>query len=177
MNLPDPLKGHNLYHLLGITSFSELSEIKRGYRHFALKYHPDRLPTNSSASRIFDLGTQAYKILINEEARSCYNRVLRNRLRKILNLRNKELVVQRKKTFKQFYNRRSFWDPDFTRFIEECRTNFQEYLKNLHCVKVRPRVFSRDTMNADDYQGFVEAGRSSFQEYLNSLPRFLKRDY
>ena len=177
MELPNYLKDHNLYGLLGIATFSELNEIKRGYRNFALKYHPDRFPINTQAGRIFDLGTQAYKILVNEETRSRYNRMLRNRLRKILNLRNRGLVLQCKKIDKRFYNWRSFWDLDYTRSIKECRADFKEYLKNIHTVKARPRIFSKNTMDADIYQDFVEAGRSAFQEYLDSLPRIRRREF
>lgn len=176
MNLPEKLKNYNLYHLLGVETFSDIRGIKKGYRSIALKYHPDRFPVDKNSALKFDLGTDAYKLLLNEKKRSLYDDMLRGRLRRVFKFKNEELIRQRRKTMKRFYSRRGLVDLDYNRFIDECRTNFLEFLKNPVKARYRPKIYSPKTLAGEDFKGFVEEGRQNFSDFLKSVPRVRKRN-
>ncbi len=175
MDLPESLKKHNLYHLLGVETFSDIRTIKKGFRNLAFQYHPDTGPTDQNSAEKFELGTQAYKFLLDDKNRNLYNRALRSRLKKILKLKNEELVLQRKKTYKRFYSQRNLVDHDFNRFVDECRNNFREFLKNGAKVKIRPKVYSEKTMEGENFTDFVEDCRSDYMDYFKTIPRVKKR--
>ena len=175
MDLPESLKKYNLYHLLGVSSFSDIRTIKKGFRNLAFQYHPDTGPADQNSIEKFELGTQAYKFLLDETNRSLYNRALRSRLKKILKLKSKELVVQIKKTYKRFYTKRGLVDQDYNRFVDECRENFREFLKNGAKVKVKPKVYNEETMQGENFDDFVEDCRSDYLDYFKTIPRVKKR--
>ncbi|NIQ03208.1 MAG: DnaJ domain-containing protein, partial [Nitrospinaceae bacterium] len=76
MKLPELLKTHNLYRLLEVQDFSDLEAVREGYRKLALKYHPDRFPSDAEATERFVLGTAAYDILRDAEQKEAYDRWL-----------------------------------------------------------------------------------------------------
>jgi curved DNA-binding protein CbpA len=70
------------YTLLGLSSEASPLDIKRAFRKFARKYHPDRFagaPEEklARASQIYRRGTEAYQILTDPVSRRAYDRVLR----------------------------------------------------------------------------------------------------
>jgi hypothetical protein len=66
---------HNYYQLLNIKPTATDSEIKKSYRHLAIKYHPDSGSTDSG-SRNFELITEAYKTLMDSDSRRRYDYLL-----------------------------------------------------------------------------------------------------
>lgn len=68
----DDLLNVNLYEILGVSEFSETSEIKKQYKLLAIKYHPDK---NSDDQDQFELITLAYNILSDEELRHNYDEI------------------------------------------------------------------------------------------------------
>jgi len=175
MNLPESLKKHNLYYLLGIETFSDVRAIKRGFRNLAFQYHPDTGSTDQSSTEKFKLVAQAYKFLLDAKNKNFYDLTLRSRLQKNLELMSKELVIQRKKTYKRFYLKRGIVDQDYNRFIDECRENFRKFLKNGAKVKMKPKVYSEETMQGKSFREFVEDCRNGYIDYFKTIPRLKKR--
>lgn len=55
------------YKILGLSKRASKTDIKRAYRRFALRYHPDKNPGNEKrAARIFTAINRAYSILMDE---------------------------------------------------------------------------------------------------------------
>lgn len=61
------------YKLLGLTQNATLEEIKKAYRHLALKYHPDKNPGNKTAEEMFKQVSRAYSVLSDVEERKAYD--------------------------------------------------------------------------------------------------------
>lgn len=65
----------DLYAILELSKNASDEDIKKAYKKLALKYHPDRNPTNKDeANAKFLEVSNAYKILSNPESRSRYDR-------------------------------------------------------------------------------------------------------
>ncbi len=62
------------YEILEISRNASSEDIKKAYRKMALKYHPDRNPSNKEAEEKFKEAAEAYSVLINSEKRSIYDR-------------------------------------------------------------------------------------------------------
>ncbi|MES0370712.1 MAG: molecular chaperone DnaJ [Mariprofundaceae bacterium] len=62
------------YEVLGIEKDADANTIKRSYRKFAMKYHPDRNPDDDTAAENFREVTEAYEVLSDESKRSRYDR-------------------------------------------------------------------------------------------------------
>lgn len=64
----------NYYEVLGVDKNASESEIKKSYRHLALKYHPDKNPGDKSAEEKFREATEAYAVLSDAEKRGQYDK-------------------------------------------------------------------------------------------------------
>lgn len=69
-------KQKNPYETLGIQKNASKSDIKKAYRKFALRCHPDKVPANQreEASEKFKLISEAYEILSDPEQKERYDR-------------------------------------------------------------------------------------------------------
>lgn len=177
MKYPAVLKSYNLYQLLGVKTYAGKEEIKTGYRKLALKYHPDRDTATHEEEQKFVLTTVAYNFLSNDKRRLAYEGVLKKKEGKRFKFENEELVYQRQKTYKNFYSARMAVDHDFNRFVDECRLNFQKFLKLGSKIKTRPKVISKNNMCESEFDGYVEEGLNGFQEFLKSVPRIHTRRF
>ncbi|KAL5058941.1 hypothetical protein RYX36_030545 [Vicia faba] len=65
------------YTVLGVARSADVVDIKRAYRHLALKYHPD-VSKDSHASELFKSIRHAYEVLSNETTRIQYDRELQS---------------------------------------------------------------------------------------------------
>lgn len=62
------------YEVLSVSRTATIEEIKKSYRQFALKYHPDRNPGDSEAETRFKEGAEAYEVLSDQDKRARYDR-------------------------------------------------------------------------------------------------------
>ena len=62
------------YEVLGVPRSAGEQEIKSAYRKLALKYHPDRNPSDKTAEERFKEAAEAYAALADSDKRSLYNR-------------------------------------------------------------------------------------------------------
>lgn len=65
--------GDTLYNILNLKKSATPDEVKRAYRQLALKYHPDKNPTDPSAHEKFQDINRAHKILSDQLKRSIYD--------------------------------------------------------------------------------------------------------
>jgi len=61
------------YRLLGVEREASAEEIKRAYRKWVMKYHPDRNQDKSSCEELLKEINEAYQVLGNEEKRRQYD--------------------------------------------------------------------------------------------------------
>tara|TARA_R110001583_G_scaffold40778_1_gene130079 strand:- start:5552 stop:6415 length:864 start_codon:yes stop_codon:yes gene_type:complete len=61
------------YEVLGVTKSASEKEIKKAYKKLAMKYHPDRNPSNPVAENNFREVKSAYEIIGDEEKRQQYD--------------------------------------------------------------------------------------------------------
>ncbi len=69
------------YELLGLLEISDDSTIKAAYHAFARSFHPDGFmgepeALRAAASRVFERGSEAYRVLSNPKLRTLYDRAL-----------------------------------------------------------------------------------------------------
>jgi len=70
------------YTLLGVKDDAPTEEVKRAFKKFARKYHPDRYAGASQekiekANGIYRRGSEAYQVLVDPPARKAYDEVLK----------------------------------------------------------------------------------------------------
>jgi len=61
------------YEILGVSRDASERDIKKAYRRLAMKYHPDRNPSDTEAEEKFKELSEAAEVLLDEERRSAYN--------------------------------------------------------------------------------------------------------
>lgn len=66
------VKDTKFYDVLGVSPSASEAEIKKAYRKSALKYHPDKNPSEEAAEK-FKEASSAYEVLMDSEKRSVYD--------------------------------------------------------------------------------------------------------
>ncbi|MCZ6631798.1 MAG: molecular chaperone DnaJ [bacterium] len=61
------------YEILGLERNASEDEVKKSYRKYALKYHPDRNQDNPEAEEKFKEGAEAYEVLMDPNKRQTYD--------------------------------------------------------------------------------------------------------
>ncbi|MBC7173086.1 MAG: DnaJ domain-containing protein [Polyangiaceae bacterium] len=80
--MSDKLDALDYYTLLGVSDDAEVREIKRAFRRFARRYHPDQhvdapADKREKAMRIYRRGSEAYQVLTDPPSRKAYDEALR----------------------------------------------------------------------------------------------------
>ncbi len=79
--MTDRLDLLDYYTLLGVEPDAEVDEIKRAFKDFARRYHPDRFAGDDDklarSTQIYRRGSEAYQILTSPVSRRAYDRLLR----------------------------------------------------------------------------------------------------
>lgn len=68
-----PRVGKDYYAILGVKKDASDEEIRKAYRKLALKYHPDKNPSNPEAERKFKEAAEAFEVLSKKEKRQAYD--------------------------------------------------------------------------------------------------------
>jgi hypothetical protein len=69
---------HNYYETLGVRPAASTAEIRRAYRRLARQHHPDLNPGDKLAEERFKSVQEAYRVLIDSNARRMYDRTAVN---------------------------------------------------------------------------------------------------
>ena len=64
---------NDYYAILGVERNASQDEIKKAYRKFAMKWHPDRNPGDKKAEETFKKGSEAYEVLSDPDKRQRYD--------------------------------------------------------------------------------------------------------
>lgn len=67
-------KKRDYYEVLGVTRGASAEEVKRSYRKFAIKFHPDKNPDDPHAEEKFKELGEAYDVLMDADKRAAYDR-------------------------------------------------------------------------------------------------------
>eukprot|EP00049_Salpingoeca_infusionum_P023108 m.10430 g.10430 ORF g.10430 m.10430 type:complete len:266 (+) comp5562_c0_seq1:5004-5801(+) len=65
------------YKVLGVPTTATLAQISKAYKKAALKYHPDKNPGDKKAEDMFRKAVEAQTLLLDEEAKAAYDKVLK----------------------------------------------------------------------------------------------------
>jgi DnaJ-like protein len=63
----------NYYETLEVSAEATQDEIKKSFRHLALKYHPDKNKNSEESKQKFMKIVEAYEVLSNDQARKTYD--------------------------------------------------------------------------------------------------------
>ncbi len=86
----------NYYQVLGLNEEANLEEIKKSYKVYASKLHPDKHDGDKFFETFFKEIKQAYDILSNEQEKQSYDLKLKSKMPNEIKIRDKELILKNK---------------------------------------------------------------------------------
>ncbi|KAF2161272.1 hypothetical protein M409DRAFT_28310 [Zasmidium cellare ATCC 36951] len=127
---------HDFYELLEVSPAANESEIRRGYRKTALKYHPDKVGANPEALDKFHLLQIAYDVLLDTNVRQLYDNARRAREEK---KQRESAYSDRRRQLKEDLERRESAGIKRKRDEYQAEEAFQQELNRLAADGARRR--------------------------------------
>lgn len=137
---------HDFYELLEVSPAATESELRRGYRKSALKYHPDKVGANPEALEKFHLLQIAYDVLLDSSVRQLYDNARRAREEKKL---RESAYSDRRRQLKEDLERRENAGVKRKRDESEAEDAFQQELQRLAADGARRRKEREEQLRKD----------------------------
>jgi len=104
----------NYYEVLEIPNNSSEADIKKAYKKLAIKWHPDKNPTNKEeAEAKFKEISEAYQVLSDPQKRETYDRFGEEGIKNEGNMGSSEFFNSPDDIFKMFFGQQGFSDHSF----------------------------------------------------------------
>jgi curved DNA-binding protein len=150
------LKSKEYYRTLGLNRDASQEEVKKAYRRFALRYHPDRNRGDSEAEKKFKEIGEAYAVLSDPEKRRIYDRFDFDESRGRL----------QPEDFFGGLNFKDFFRYFNMRYDDESPHRFFRGFRGMGCGRKRGRFFRRGFFQS--YSGGLGGtSRVAYDIYLN----------
>lgn len=143
---------HDFYELLEVSPAATESELRRGYRKSALKYHPDKVGANPEALEKFHLLQIAYDVLLDSSVRQLYDNARRAREEKKL---RESAYSDRRRQLKEDLERRESAGVKRKRDESEAEDAFQQELRRLAADGARRRKEREEQLRKDAQEEWV----------------------
>ncbi|KAK4505718.1 hypothetical protein PRZ48_003683 [Zasmidium cellare] len=152
----------DFYELLEVSPAANESEIRRGYRKTALKYHPDKVGANPEALEKFHLLQIAYDVLLDADVRQLYDNARRAREEK---KQRESAYSDRRRQLKEDLERRESAGVKRKRDETQAEEVFQQELNRLAADGARRRKEREEQLRREAQEEWERE-----QEELNGGP-------
>lgn len=130
---------NDYYSILGLTRQASDLDIKKAYRRLAIKWHPDKNPSNKEAETKFKLVSEAYQHLSDPSKRRIYD---------MYGNRGTEVYFDPNQLFREFFT--NFRDPfqnvhhDLFNFRDFDDFSTEQSIQSLHTYNMRNKWSRRE---------------------------------